>query len=201
MSWFFTLGCLSIGVSASASELVLPVNIQGLSPLGLTGFISLLSKDSAFSHPYIITRKNIALNIWTFAGKVMSLLFNKLYVCHSFPFKEQRPFNFLAEVTICSDFWAQENKICYSFYFFPIYCQEMMELGAMLLVFWMLSFKPVFFTLLFYCHQEGLCSSSLSSIRVVILHIWGCWYFSQISWFQFVIHPVWPFTWGTLHIN
>ena len=39
---FFTLGGQSIGVSASAS--VLPVYIQGLFPLGLTGLISLLSK-------------------------------------------------------------------------------------------------------------------------------------------------------------
>ena len=28
------------------------------------------------SHPYVITRKTIALTIWTFVGKVMSLLFN-----------------------------------------------------------------------------------------------------------------------------
>ena len=28
------------------------------------------------SHPYITTRKTIALTIWTFVGKVMSLLFN-----------------------------------------------------------------------------------------------------------------------------
>ena len=30
------------------------------------------------SHPYMITRKTIALTIWTFVGKVMSLLFNML---------------------------------------------------------------------------------------------------------------------------
>ena len=30
------------------------------------------------SHPYMTTRKTIALSIWTFAGKVMSLLFNML---------------------------------------------------------------------------------------------------------------------------
>ena len=30
------------------------------------------------SHPYMITGKNIALTIWTFVGKVMSLLFNML---------------------------------------------------------------------------------------------------------------------------
>ena len=30
------------------------------------------------SHPYMTTGKNIALTIWTFAGKMMSLLFNLL---------------------------------------------------------------------------------------------------------------------------
>ena len=30
------------------------------------------------SHLYIITRKTIALTIWTFVGKVMSLLFNPM---------------------------------------------------------------------------------------------------------------------------
>ena len=42
MSQFFAWGGQSIGVSASAS--VLPVNIQDWFPLGLTGWISLLSK-------------------------------------------------------------------------------------------------------------------------------------------------------------
>ena len=42
MSWFFASGGQSIGASASAS--VLPMNIQGWFPLGLTGLISLLSK-------------------------------------------------------------------------------------------------------------------------------------------------------------
>ena len=42
MSQFFASGGQSIGVSTSAS--VLPMNIQDLSPLGLTGWISLQSK-------------------------------------------------------------------------------------------------------------------------------------------------------------
>ena len=42
MSHFFTSGGQSIGVSASAS--VLPMNIKGWFPLGLTGWISLQSK-------------------------------------------------------------------------------------------------------------------------------------------------------------
>ena len=85
----------SFGASASAT--VLPTNIQGWFPLGLTGLISLLSKGLSRvfssttvrkhqffsaqpslwsnSHLYMTTGKTIALTIWTFAGKVMSLLF------------------------------------------------------------------------------------------------------------------------------
>ena len=45
VSWLFTSGGQSIGVSASAS--VLPVNIQDWFPLGGTGWISLQSKGLA----------------------------------------------------------------------------------------------------------------------------------------------------------
>ena len=76
------------------------VNIQDWFPLGLTGCISLQSKEllsllqhhnskasvlrcSAFftvqlSHPYMTTGKAIALTRQTFVGKVISLLFNML---------------------------------------------------------------------------------------------------------------------------
>ena len=36
------------------------------------------------------------------------------WVCHSFSSKEQASFNFMAAVTICSDFGAQENKVCHN---------------------------------------------------------------------------------------
>ena len=49
MSWFFTSGSHSIGVSASAS--VLPMNTQDWSPLGWTGWISLSPRDSQESSP------------------------------------------------------------------------------------------------------------------------------------------------------
>ena len=45
MSWFLPSGSQSIGASASAS--VLPMNIQGWFPLGLTGLLSLQSKGSS----------------------------------------------------------------------------------------------------------------------------------------------------------
>ena len=59
------------------------------------------------SHPYIITGKTIALTRQTFAGKVTSLIFN---ILSSFSSEEQASFNFMAVVTICSDFGVQENK-------------------------------------------------------------------------------------------
>ena len=74
------------------------------------------------SHPYMTTGKIIALTTRTFVGKVMSLLLNTLSsVCDSFSSKEQASFNFMAAVTICSDFETQENKICHCFLFFPFY--------------------------------------------------------------------------------
>ena len=75
-----------------------------------------------FSHPYMITGKIIALTIQTFVSKVISLLFNMLssFVTAFLP-KEQVSFNFMAAVTIHSDFGAQENKVCHCFHCFPIY--------------------------------------------------------------------------------
>ena len=65
-----------------------------------------------FSHLYMTAGKTIALTIRTFVGKMMSLLFNTLYrFCRIFSSKEQESFNFLAEVTVHSDFRAQENNL------------------------------------------------------------------------------------------
>ena len=99
VSQLLASGGQSIGTSAS----VLPMNIQGWLPLGLTGLIFFQSKGlksllqhhsskasvllcSAFfmvqlSHPYMTTGKIITLITQTFVGKVMSLLFNTLSRC------------------------------------------------------------------------------------------------------------------------
>ena len=104
MSQFFASGGQNI--RASASTLVLPMNIQDWLPLGLTGWISLQSKGlstvkSFLQHHslkasilwclaffivqlsclYMNTGKTIALTRWTFVGKVMSLLFICCFGC------------------------------------------------------------------------------------------------------------------------
>ena len=42
-------------------------------------------------------------------------------VCHSFSSKEKVSFDFMAAITICSDFGAQKNKVWHRFHCFPIY--------------------------------------------------------------------------------
>ena len=63
MSQFFTSSGKSTGASASAS--VLPMNIQGGFPLGLTGLISLLSKrlSRVFSSTTIENINSLALSL------------------------------------------------------------------------------------------------------------------------------------------
>ena len=97
MSWLFT----SVGQSTGASASLLPMNSELLSfrinwfdLLAVQGTLKSLlqhqgSKASILgcgtflmvqlSHPYMTTGKTIALAIWTFVGKVMSLLFNMLF--------------------------------------------------------------------------------------------------------------------------
>ena len=79
----------------------------------------------------------------------------------------------------------------------PSTCHEVMGLDAMILVFWMLSYKSIF-SLSFFTFIKTLFSSSLSTIRVVS---WGYWYFSRQFWFQFVFLPAQRFSWCTLHIS
>ena len=76
--------------------------------------VSILQPSAFFmaqlSHPLMTTGKTISLTIWTFVGKMVSLLFNTLsrLVIAS---KEQVSFNFMAAVSIHIDFRAQENEI------------------------------------------------------------------------------------------
>ena len=82
----------------------------------------------------------------------------------------------------------------------PSVCHEVMGPDAMILVFWMFSFKPTFW-LSSFTFIKWLFSSSISAIRAMHLHIWGYWYFSQQSWFQLVLPPAQRFSWCTLHIS
>ena len=177
MSWFFASGGQSIGVSVSAS--VLPMNLQDWFPLGLLVWSPYCPRDSqdllqhhslkasilwhsAFfivqlSHPYVTTGKTIALMRWIFVGKVISLLFNML---------SRLVITFLPRSKCLLISWLQspsavildpkKMKSTTVSNVSPTISYEVMRPAAMIFVFWMLSFKPAFFILLFHFHQEAL---------------------------------------------
>ena len=108
------------------------------------------------SHPYMTTGKTIALTRRTFVGKVMSLLLNMLW---------RLVITFLTRSKRLSISWLQSpsavileppkiksdtvSTVSTSI------SHEVMGRDAIIFVFWMLSFKPIFFTLHFHLHQEA----------------------------------------------
>ena len=72
----------------------------------------------------------------------------------------------MTAVTICSDFGAPQNKVSHGFVSSSI-CHEVMGPDAMILVFWMLSFKPTFSLSSLTFIKRLFSSSLLSAIRVV----------------------------------
>ena len=127
--WSFSF---SISPSNEYSRLI-PFRMDWLDLLALQGTLkSLLQHHSSkasilqcsalfivqLSHPYMTTGKTIALTRRTFVGQVMSLLFNMLsMLLIDFLPNKKESFDFMAAVTICSDFGDQENKICHCFHF------------------------------------------------------------------------------------
>ena len=71
------------------------------------------------SHPYMTIEKTTALTIWTFVGKVISLLFNMLSrsVITFLPKSKHLLISWL-QSSSHSDFGAPQNKVCHCF---PIY--------------------------------------------------------------------------------
>ena len=106
----------------------------------------------------------------------------------------------MAAVTIYSTFGAQGNIVSPYFHFFSIYLHEVVGLDAMILVLWRLSFKQLFHSLP-PSSRGSLVPLCFPLLGWYHLHIWGYWYLSQQSWFQFVLHLVWHFTWCVLYIN
>ena len=97
------------------------------------------------SHPYMTTGKTIDLTRWTFIGKVMSLLLNMLsrLVITSLP---RSKYLFISWLQSPSAVILEPRKIKSATVstVSPSICHEVMGPDAMILVFWMLSFKPNF---------------------------------------------------------
>ena len=120
------------------------------------------------SHLYMTTGKTIALTRWTFVDKVMSLLSNML---------SRLVITFLLRSKHLLISWLQSPsavilespkiKSLTLSIVFPSICHEVTGPDAVILVFWMLSFKPAFSLSSFTFIKRLFSSSSLSTIREV----------------------------------
>ena len=166
MNQLFAWGGQTIGVSASAS--VLPMNTQDWSPLGWTGWISLQSKglSRVFSnttvqeHQFFGTQLSSQANshIYTWPvekpypwpdrpllAKLMSLLFNMLSrLVITFPPRSKRLLILWLQSPSAVILELKKIKSDTVSTVSPSISHEVMGPDAMILVFWMLSFKPTF---------------------------------------------------------
>ena len=113
------------------------------------------------------TVKTIALTQRTFVGKEMSLLFNMLsrLVIAFLPRSKCLLISWLQSPSAVTLEPKKIKPLTVSIVSSSI-CQEVMGLDAIILVFWMLSFKPTFW-LSSFSFNKRLFSSLLSAIRVM----------------------------------
>ena len=124
------------------------------------------------SHLHMTTRKIIALTIWTFVSKLMSLLFNMLSRPGIISFHVKCVCVHVSLITRLHSLSAvilelKKIKSVTVSNFSPSTCYEVIGPDAMILVFWMLSFKSAFSLPSFTIIKSLFSSSSLSAFRVV----------------------------------
>ena len=158
MSQFFTSGGQSIGTSASVS--FLPMTIQGWFPFRLTCLISLLSRDSQHHS----SKTSI---LWCSAFFMSNSHVHRWLLGHSFDYMDlcwqsdvsafqytKFVIAFLQRSKCLLISWLQSPsavifeppkiKSLVISIVSPSICHEVMGLDTMILVLWMLSFKPAF---------------------------------------------------------
>ena len=120
------------------------------------------------SHLYLTTENTITLTIWTFVGKVISLLFNVMsrFLIVFLPGSKLLIISWLLSPSAMI-FEPKKIKSANASAFSPSICHEVMGPDTMILVFWMLSFKPAFFTLFFHPHQEAFQFFFIFAIKIV----------------------------------
>ena len=154
------------------------------------------------SHPYMNTGKTIALTIQTFVGKVMSLLFNMLsrFVIASFRRSKHLLISWLQSPSV-GILEPRKIKSDTVSIVSPSISHEVMRPDAMILVSWILSFKPAFSLFYFTFIKRLFNSSSLFAIRVVSSAYLRLLIFPLAILIPLVIHLAQYFTWYTLHIS
>ena len=111
------------------------------------------------SHRYMTTERTIALTIWTFVGKVMSLLFNMLSR-FSHGFLPRSKCLLISRLQLPSAVILEPKKIksVTVSIVSPSVCYEVIGSDDTIFVFLNVEFQASFFTFLFHLHQEELKS-------------------------------------------
>ena len=187
MSQLFSLLGQSIRDSASTS--VLPMNTQDWSPLRWTGWISLHSKglSRVFSnaivqkHQFFSTQLSSQSNSHIHTWLLENHSLDKMDLCWQsnvllFNMLSRLVITFLQKSKHLSISWLQSPtavileprkiKSATASTVSPSICHEVMGPDAMILVFWMLSFKPTFSLSSFTSIKRLFSSSSLSVISL-----------------------------------
>ena len=141
------------------------------------------------SQIYMTTEETIALTVWTFVRRVMSLLFNKLsrFVIAFLPRSNHLLISRLqSPSTVTSE--PKRRKSVTPSTFSPSICREVIGPDAMILS-W-----P------FYSPPSSSSRGSLVSLCFLPLewhhpHIWDHWCFSCLSRVQLLTHPAQHFSW------
>ena len=152
------------------------------------------------SHLYMTTGKTIALTIWTFAGKVMSLLFNTVsrFVIAFLPRSKHLLISWLQLPSAV--ILEPKKKFVTVSTVSPFICHEVMGLDAMI-CFWMLSFKPTCPLFSFSFIKKLFSSSSLSAGREVSSAYLRLLIFLPAILIPVCVHPAQHFICCTLHIS
>ena len=139
--------------------------------------------------------KAIALTIWTFVGKVMSLFFNMLsrFVIAYFPRSKHLLIVWLQSPSAVILEPKKIKSLTLSIVSASI-CHEVMGLDVMVFVFWMLSFKPAFSLSSVTFIKRLFSSSLLSAIRVVSSVYQGNLDSSLCFIQSSILHDVWDQT-------
>ena len=154
------------------------------------------------SHSYMTTGKTTALTRWIFVSEMMSLFFNMMsrWVITFLPRSKHLLILWLRSPSAVI-LEPPKIKSLTIFTVSPSVCYELMGPDAMILAFWMLSFKPTFSLCSFTFIKRLFSSSSLSAISVVSSAYLRLSIFLPQSWFQLMLHPTRHFAWCTLHIS
>ena len=128
-----------------------------------------VNKFGKLSRGHRTGKDPIALTRQTFAGKVMSLIFNMLsrLVIAFHPRSKHLLISWLQSPSAVILEPAKKKSLTTSIVSKSI-CHKMMGLDAMILLFWMLSFKPTFSLSSCAFIKRLFSSSSLSAIMVVL---------------------------------